>query len=993
MTAVWTFPNGSTENATMEPVDDPEVPEDTYEVTRSFQNQTGVYAFGVRANDTFGHETDPLDNAVEFELTELAKDINVISLTLNGATTFQEDPPTYRGTAASPENWFNVTAEFNNSGYDDPNSTEGKEVYVYDADGNLVHNVTMGHFIVCDINRPVSGEFVRTGSGAECDEDNDPTEDPADHRARFYVDTRDDRWDDVNITWIGDFNISVALTDPFGKTNISHKPVTLADAGAPLVLEDVDLGPLSADPAEVVTASAYAGDGLRVERVYMEIVKPSGAVEELDLALESIAEGDDKAEERRNGTYGATFLTGAEGAFDQAGDYEVTFKAVDFANTTEVVEAPTLTVNDTDDPTIVELYTDPEGPVEIDTNITFEARIEDSTAVAPPTLTLTRPTSGTQTFPLTFHEETGRWYFTLKADPADVGTWSYTLDVADYAGHTASADGQLQVETNVPPKAKNWNPSIQGPSAKLFGPAQPTITVEVVDPGTGVDPSSITMVVAGENVTDQVQRTPLSDGFKLSYTPPAPFQDGETVLVQVTAADNSEPEQLVTDPPLTHQFTVDAQAPTATLDASPSLTKEARQVIGLISDVNVTATDTGSGPGSIDVLVQHLAGTSATAQETLTFKGGKASFRLADLEDAFQGHGTYRITVTPTDAVGNRGQAQPHVVLYDKSPPEVRVFAEPGEPRESVFAEIRDDASVQEAWILYTPEGGETQREEMTLSAGIWNGTIPTFPRNTTISFTVEAKDFFGNVGSSPEDSFRAGDSVPTITITSPAAGDQISGEVDVTWDANDLETESRQLKVSLYYKLAGEDFKAIPDAQDLSNIGRYTLDTTLLPNGQITLQAIVFDNTNFGDSKVDVTVRNLARIFNSPRMEGVDTIDGISQVQPGQEVTFAVNIDGTVQAAWANVTQNGQQVTSIPLEASSGGDWRGTFAAPTTPGTYNVDLAANTADGPVQTTNAHTFEVQSAQDSKSFVSEWTILSILFAGALVVGIIGLARRW
>lgn len=972
--------------------------------------------YRVWANDTFGHaSTAPDTDVVELTLEELPKEIDVVEFAFNGETNpNEEDAPTYEGTADDPENVFNLTAMISGDGRPDtvPEDPEneradptGKVVEVYDNRGELRYTLDMQAMKVCT-EEAAAGQGETTVYGNDCStsEGDDPLDQISNVHWQFYVDTSKeghDQWGNVTLDWAGDWSVNVTVEDVNNRTGEVDRPARFNDKDDEAEITDPILAPLELDPGASTTASAFVTDALRVEEVFLNVThQGSGDTFKLSLGEEPAVRAQDgeageNSQVTDNGTYQRSFLAGAGGDFSKAGSYDVDLVAIDFALKENSTDLGQLVVNDTDDPVIRQFFTLPEGGVqEVGGNVTWQARIEDSTEIQTPALDVTFPAQDPKTIELEHNETTGLWEANLSVPASEIGIWEYELTVEDYAGHVVSETGEIEIKQSRPPQAQanSWKPSTIGTDGStIYGPAQPTIEVDIVDFSDGVNLSSVNMTVNGDEV--DFQATPIPNGFALSHAVDSAFSDGDSVTVMVTAADNSG---LANDAPLAHSFVVDATGPSAIFEADPAEEDDTRQIIGETSEITVAVEDAGSGPGTLTVTVQHLAGTTATAEETLTFEDGNGTFRFSDLEQAFQGHGDYRLILTPVDAVGNEGSQINKQVLFDKSPPKVQVFAKPGQPREQVFADVNDEATVTEAWVLYTPEGEEEERLDLQLVNGTWEGRIPAFPRNTTINFTVKAEDLFGNIGSSPEDSFEAGDAVPTISLSTPSDGDVVSGTTELAWTASDLETESSQLKVSLYYKRPGQDFKPIPDAQDIDNQGRYNLDTTILPNGELTLQAIVFDGNNFGDSKVTVTVRNLASIFNDPQLEGAERADGKNQVEPGEEVVFSVQIDGTVQAAVANVTdQQGNVLESVTLEADGQGNWKGTFMAPTDPGDYNIDLIAQTSDGPVETENAYTFSVQGAggEDSKSFVSEWTILSILFAGAVAVGALGLTQRW
>lgn len=977
----------------------------------SLNGTLGNWTFAVRAQDAnFTSWATPM----QFQLAELPKNITIGGDTevnpdsLNGqATVVGPNAPRYQGTVEQPGNVFNLTVNITGTGRNEVE--KGKFLDVHAPNGTRMAQRQMESILVCRLHQTVGapGSGSSYGFGPECENPPAGTTAGSERWNWWYVNNSEERWQDLELAWVGTFNLTVNVTDTFNRTNTSDWQVRLQDKVNDNGLmqpnvTDVQAGPMALDPGDRFTVKAHAKDALRVDRVYLDLEKPGDDTQEANL---SVAQLD--ADATNNGTYRGVFTAGAEGeVFDRAGTYTVSLVADDFGDHPNRTELGTVTVNDTREPTIEAFFSEPRDVQEVGGNVTWVARISDDTAIRPPELTVTRPGSGSETFTLVFNETDDRWVLPepLTATAADVGTWSYELQVSDYADNLVTAQGSIEIEQNLPPRAQNFKPAIRGPEGILYGPAKPTISADVVDTQ-GVQRDSLTMSVNGKTVLEngsgaaQVAPIPSTcDGcYRITWTPSSAFRAGETVTVQVKAADRSDPPKVSGQQ--THQFKVDKTPPSATIDMTPTLSGDGTQVIGATTDINVTVTDTGSGPGQARVTVEHLAGTTAATRQVVTFDDGTGSFRLQELSKAFQGHGRYRIAVEPTDAVGNTGERVVKQALFDDAPPKISTLPQLNKPRSFIEANVTDVSRIRDVVVKFSADGGPQHTLPLELTNGTWSGRIVNpdtdepYPENTTVEFFVEATDFFGNVGSTNPDSFQAGNAVPSITIEKPQAGATLTGTVTVRWTASDPETSASELNISLWYKQDGGQPREIPSASDLDNVGRYQLDTTLLPNGELTLQAIVFDGSTFGADSVQVTVRNTGQAFRSPEVRGAERVDGANVVSPNEETVFTVQISGNVRTAWANVTQDGETIESYQLEDAGGGTWRASFTAPEEPGEYEIDLAALTADGAQRTKGAYAFTVQSAGESESFIPEWTVLTVLFAGALAVGAYGLTRRW
>lgn len=970
------------------------------------EDNLGRWTFQVNASDA---NNTAWSTPMEFDLVELPKTVTDGTQDgddrLNGDTNVRgSEAPRYQGTADEPENTFQLVVNVTGSGQDD--STEGKFLEIQRPDGTVNKSVQMQKVTACmsDPTVPTEDRSVTT----DCD--GQPEEDKW---TWWEVDSDDPAFEDENIQleWVGEFDLVVNVTDKFGRIGKENFTYELRDRlnhdtnneEQPFVPEDeIEFSPTALDPGETTGVRAIARDILRVERVYLDVVhSDTGETFEQDLRLTKPGEA-----ATNNGTYRGSFEAGDGGElFARAGTYEVELVAQDFGNNPTTRDLGTLTVNDTDDPSIESLTTEPQDTVEAGQEVEFFARISDQTQIQPPTLTVTQASAGENVTDLVFNETTGLWELEapMVATLAAEGTWTYTLEVADYAGHTVTESGEIEVVANNAPSARDWKPAF-GTGQTNYGPAQPTIQTDLVDTQ-GVNRSSITMTVNGETVLEEeegpasIEAIPgtCAQCYRVSYTPSEAYGAGEVVTVKVTAADLSDPPK--ESGQQTHQFEVDKTGPSATIDLTPSLSNGNQRIIGSTTDVNVSTSDTGSGPGPARVTVEHLAGTTAATRDVLEIEDGQDSFRLPEL-DAFQGHGRYRIIVEPTDAVGNEGDSVQKIVLFDDAPPKIQQIPQLNKPRSFIGANVTDVSRVRDVSVKFTADDGPQRQIALELTNGTWSGRIVNpetdqpYPENTTIEFFLQASDFWGNTVTTNRTSFEAGNAVPTIEIDKPERGATLEGTVEIRWTAQDAETSSSDLKISIWYKQGDGKPREIPGAKDIQNTGSYQLDTTLVPNGDITLQTIVFDGSTFGSDTVDVTVQNLGKAFRSPEVRGADTVDGENVLAPGEETLFTVEIDGNVRAAWANVTnEDGETVASYDLEQADGGTWQASFSAPDEPGEYSVDLAALTADGPQKTQDAYTFSVQDQEQTESFIPEWTILSVLFAGAVALGSFGLARRW
>ncbi len=968
-----------------------------WEVENAFIDHLGQYHFQVEAEDALGNVT--LSEPAPFTVSEWPKNISTSfdssTDTVNGQTFSLADPPEYQGTVSEPDNSFNLTVNITDTGHEpQPGDVHFR---VWDPDGNeAIQKARMIPITYCEDQ---DGGYQ---TGEDCTEDDGflPGDDVGEPWTAWYADTTEDAYQNhpnISLPWVGEFNVEVIVKDAFDRTNHANWTIKIDDQG-PAELWNETLTPTTLAPGDEIFGTGEASDPLRVERVLLNVTKPSGETAEGDLSITQVHDA-----ETQSGTWEGTFAAGEPGGlFDQAGTYEVTMIADDFGINPNSTLMDTVTVEPGDPPEILSLFTDPSEQAEAGMNLTWSADIVSTTAIQPPELTVTKEDGSTETLILTQDEDTDLWTVTIQPDPLQPEeTWTYELEVRDFADQIATETGEILVLQNTPPHATNWQPNVQTDDGRYWVNATPTISVDLVD-ANGVNETSIHVRIDGSTIWEdgagdaQVQEIPRTcpGCYQITYTPTEDLEDGDTLTLEVKATEESD-EELESEWQ-TRQYHVDATPPSADLNMAPSLTVDGATVIGLVTEIDARVEDAQSGPGDLRITVESLAGTTAATREVVTVEEER-SFQLNEFESAFRGHGEYRIELEPWDAVGNKGDTQQARILYDAAPPQISIEPQLDRPASFLAVNVTDISEVMEVSVHFTPDDQPEQAIELERDGHLWVGEIinpetgDPYPEGTEIQYHIEAQDYWGNTGSTDTRTFIAGATPPTITIDAPQEGDTIQGTIDVLWTATDEDVPDEELNVSLWYSLPDGDPREITGATDLDNTGQFTLDTTQLPNGQIELQAIAFDGSTFGSDTVTVTIRNLGDAFEGPELLDADIRDDRAHIQPGQESTFQVRITQNVMQAWANVTKDGQTIASYDLQDQGDGIWSAVLIAPEEEGDYDVDLAAMTAEGPIHADSAFGFSVQS--DDKSFLPEWTILTVLFAGAVAVGAFGLSRRW
>ncbi len=1000
--ATLTAPNGTT---------------DTIELTREHAGtiefnhtlqlvgELGEYDVSLYAEDVY-ERNDTLEDAATINLTPQPATIDVHRFLLNGNNALTDGNATYQGSASEPDNWLRVEVEHDDTGRDDPWDPDGRTLNITPPDGDDAQELPMHVYTVCTLYNTATDEEEGTAEGDQCDEDQqDPHIEVQDERPRYYVDTRcegeshepdagdcqdappstREAWDNATLDWIGTFHANATVRDAFDRVHEEEHVLELTSPHGPPTLENETADPTTLEPGEATTVEAYAADQLRVERVTLDVVKPDGTTERLDLDLDP-----DEAEdaETLNGTYEASFLAGTNGELDQAGIYQATIVAENFAGDTNQTEMAPLEVLDPQPPKIDAFESIPNDVQEVNGNVTWEATITDDTQIKPPQLTVQLPATGTIERVLTYNDTRNVHELDppLEASPADEGTWTYELTAEDYAGNAATANGTLEVVENREPQALDWSPDVRDDSGTAWGAPDAIVSVDVVDYSHGVNESTIEVTLDDDPVDVSLEET--NHGYHVQTPLPENLTHGDTVTVTITAADHSDPPLVAEN--LTHTFHVDENAPDTALDPDPHLEQDGQTLVGLVSQMRLDANDLGAGTSHVDLRIQGPSG------HLHTLEGDDAiTWSFKDLPSELRTHGPYTLTATAEDGVGNQ-DATTHEVFLDAAAPTISLLPTPGQPPEVVSASIEDDSRVEDAMLVYEVDGDEETLELEPTSEGIWQATVPEQPEGTLVTYRVQATDLFQNKDESPEITFEAGHAVPEIEILAPEDSAILEGTVPVSWSAQAPGAEEGQAQVSWLYRAEGQaEFAAIPGLQFLPLDGPEDVNTTRLPNGPIVLKAVVDDGQALAEDEVEAFVNNPSPVIGTPAFESADVEDGVPVVDAGALARVSVQFDAPVTAAWANLTQDGKTIASAVLStAAEDNVWTGDLETPDEEGSYAMVVTGVEEDGTRHVSSMHDVEVGSTGGGfLGIPSMWAVLTALTMACVAMGSYGLRRRW
>lgn len=153
-----------------------------------------------------------------------------------------------------------------------------------------------------------------------------------------------------------------------------------------------------------------------------------------------------------------------------------------------------------------------------------------------------------QTYNLTFSSSTGKYEATITAPNKTSYTqpnhyYDVTVKATDDAGNVTTKNSsdavlgdslKLYVKEKIAPTQ-----SITYPTAgALITNNKPTITWEVKDSDSGINQNSIGITINnGTKVTTGITKTPIEGGYRCSYTPSEPLNEGQNTI-KVDCADN-----------------------------------------------------------------------------------------------------------------------------------------------------------------------------------------------------------------------------------------------------------------------------------------------------------------------------------------------------------------------------------------------------------------------------------------------------------------------
>ncbi|RKS71325.1 concanavalin A-like lectin/glucanase superfamily protein [Motilibacter peucedani] len=583
----------------------------------------------------------------------------------------------------------------------------------------------------------------------------------------------------------------------------------------------------------------------------------------------------------------------------------------------------TVTVPDTTAPSVA--ITSPAGGASVYGATTVQTTATDNVAIASVDLKVDGTTVATTS--------TTPYSFMWDASSVSVGSHTLVAVARDTSGNVTSS-APVSVTVVLPPDTTA--PSAPSGLSATAATDHVTLTWTAATDDRGV--GSYRVVRDGVVLPDVVSGTTFTDTAVATST---------TYHYSVQAVDTSG--NIGPDSNVVTVRTPDTTNPVVSI-GSPTIDD---QVYGP-TPVVVNATD-DTGIASVSVKVDGSSlGTDTTAPYEFTWNATVA--------------GNHTLVATATDTSGNSATSEPIVVTV-VVPPDTTAPTAPT----ALHTTATTVDHVDLAWTASTDNVGVTGYEVLRDGAVVGTSAGTTYTDSTVssssnYSYSVRARDAANNV--SVESAALAVTTpdvtVPTVAITSPAAGDTVSGATTVTVTAGD--------DVSLASVKLTVDGAAVATLTSAP----FTFTWNATGSGQRTLVAVATDAAGNTASSDPVTVSVVA------------PADTTAPSVPTGLHTTAVAKDH-VDLAWTASTDNvgvtGYEVLrdSTVLATVTGTSWSDTGVTPSTAYTYTVralDAAGNrsTASGSVTvTTPAATTTLfndpWTGADGAPWASAWTTSS------------------
>ena len=406
----------------------------------------------------------------------------------------------------------------------------------------------------------------------------------------------------------------------------------------------------------------------------------------------------------------------------------------------------------------------------------------------------------------------------------------------------------------------------------------------------------------------------------------------------ISASDTDSNSNSATSAPVS--ITLDTEPPVVSITTANHTSNVATQTI------SGTVTSGEAPVGATVLLFDTINGNTSVIGSATVGSDGHWTTQVTLTED-----GVHSISAGNTDSAGEVGTSPPVVITLDTAPPTVTINTQ-GTTTNQTTQTISGTVTTIEAaaggtvTLFDTYNGVTTQIGTATLTGGNWSTNV-TLSGNGAHSIVAQDTDTVGNVGSSSATVFTIANVAPTITITSPIAGDNTIDKAEA--DAG--VTLSGTVTAGIGGAAVDGQAVIISVVDSSGNVaeligttvigGTWSVNSSLfLPNladGTYTLKANVTDAA--GNAATTAT-QTLTLDETSPTIAITGPIAGDNIINHA-EAAAGVTISGTVTSGPASIL-NDATVTIV----DSSGNIKDTLTAAVSNGVWSVNLTATQAQG-----------------------------------------------
>ncbi|ECO3183572.1 Ig domain protein [Salmonella enterica subsp. enterica] len=529
----------------------------------------------------------------------------------------------------------------------------------------------------------------------------------------------------------------------------------------------------------------------------------------------------------------------------------------------------------------------------------------------------------------------GGWSFTPPAPWGD-GDYTLTVTVEDRAGNTRpSASLTVTVDTQIAINRIELVNDSGDPDDNLTNQVRPQFQISVTE-----DVETVRLSIDGGVTWFSATKSPTQGIW--DYTWPTDMPEGlHTLTVEATdAAGNTARQNL--------SFTIDITLTTPTIELAPD------QDTGQIKNDNLTSvTQPLFVLGQIDKDVQHVVlnieynGTFKTVVLTESADGWR--YR----PDAALGDGSYKLTVTVTDAAGNQQTSAPLTVTIDSTLTTPTIELAAGEDSGTVGDRLTNharpvfdinqiDADATRVIVKVT-YNGKTHEEAAVLTNGQWRFTPSASWADGTYQLAVVVEDLAGNVKESAPLEVRI-DTTTTINnivlLNDTGVPDDQLTKVSKPSFRIEVPGDVVQVRVTLD---GGANWNVIRKNAD----GQWIFDSpNTLVDGTYTLRVEATDEAGNIANKdlvfnIDTNIQVPTIALDAGQDTGANTADNITNIS---RPTFTIgNVDPDVIKVVVTIDGHDYNATKV------GAGWQFTSGNALSDGSYNItvtveDMAGNTA-------------------------------------------------